>query len=99
MNARRFVRRTGRVISATDAAKTFGGLVDRVRQDHAVYVVERGGRPVAQIGPVRAVSCTVAELVTLLRSREPLDEKYLDEVEAGLKLWNRPLVPKDTWAR
>ena len=38
------------VIAATDAAKNFGHLVDRVRETRATYVIERHGRPVAQIG-------------------------------------------------
>jgi antitoxin (DNA-binding transcriptional repressor) of toxin-antitoxin stability system len=84
-------------ISATDAAKTFGGLVDRVREERAVYVIERGGMPVAQIGPVPTASCTVADFVALLRTRGRLDEGYLREVEAGLKAWNKPSVPRNTW--
>ena len=84
-------------ISATDAAKTFGRLVDRVREERAVYVIERGGAPVAQIGPVSTAPCTLADLAKLLRSRGRLDEEYLREVEAGLKVWNKPSVPRDPW--
>jgi antitoxin (DNA-binding transcriptional repressor) of toxin-antitoxin stability system len=91
--------RRGSVISATEAAKAFGGLVDRVREERAVYIIERAGTPVAQIGPLGVRHCTVADLVGLLRSQERLDEKYLDDVEAGLRLSNRPAVPQDRWAR
>lgn len=84
-------------ISATDAAKTFGRLVDRVREERAVYVIERGGTPVAEIGPVAAASCTMADLVGVLRARAPLDEAYLREVESGVKAWNKPSVPRDQW--
>ena len=96
-STRRRGSRTRPTISATDAAKTFGRLVDRVREEHAVYVIERGGTPVAQIGPVPTTSCTVAEFVALLRTRERLDEGYLREVEAGLKAWNKPSVPRNRW--
>ena len=96
-NIRRKGSRTLPTISATDAAKTFGGLVDRVREGRTVYVIERGGTPVAQIGPVPAASCTVADLVALLRAREPLDEAYLREVETGRKAWNKPSVPRNRW--
>ena len=89
--------RTRPTISATDAAKTFGRLVDRVREERAVYVIERGGAPVAQIGPVSTAPCTLADLAELLRSRGRLDEEYLREVEAGLKAWNKPSVPRDQW--
>lgn len=89
--------RTTPAISATDAAKSFGRLVDRVREEHAVYVIERGGTPVAQIGPVPTASCTVADFVSLLRTRARLDEGYLREVEAGVKAWNKPSVPRNRW--
>ncbi len=95
--ARRRGSRTKPTISATDAAKTFGRLVDRVREERAVYVIERGGTPVAQIGPAPNASCTVADFVALLRARPTLDEGYLREVEAGLKAWNKPSVPRDRW--
>ena len=94
------VRRGSRArptISATEAAKTFGRLVDRVREERAVYVIERGGTPVAEIGPVASASCTVADLVEVLRRRPPLDKGYLREVEAGVKAWNKPSVPRDRW--
>ncbi len=94
---RRKSLRTRPTISATDAAKTFGGLVDRVREERAVYVIERGGTPVAEIGPVAAASCTFADLVEVLRTRSPLDKRYLREVEAGVKAWNKPSVPRDRW--
>ena len=86
-------------ISATEAAKAFGKLVDRVRESRAVYIVERAGTPVAEIGPVATGSCTVAEFLELLKSCGSLDGTYLDEVEAGIKAWNRPSVPGDRWER
>jgi hypothetical protein len=46
---------------------------------------------------VSTSSCTLADLAALLRSRERLDEQYLQEVEAGLKAWNKPSVPRDQW--
>lgn len=85
------------VISATDAAKTFGRLVDRVREERAVYVVERGGTPVAQIGPVASARCTLRELADLLRRRERVSKAYLRHVEAGVKASNKPAVPRDPW--
>ena len=96
-NARRRASRLKPTISATDAAKTFGGLVDRVREERAVYVIERGGTPVAEIGPVAAAACTVADLVDVLRAQAPLDKAYLREVESGVKAWNKPSVPRDRW--
>jgi prevent-host-death family protein len=88
-----------RVVSATVAAKTFGRLVDRVREQQSTCVVERSGTPVARIVPIAATSCTVADLVDVLRSRERLDAEYLDEVAWGQDAWNQPAVPDDRWGR
>lgn len=87
------------VVSATAAAKTFGALVDRVRQTRAVYVVERGGIPVAEVSPVRTARCTLGDLAALLSSLPPAGEIFLTEVEAGIKRVNRPVVPDDRWER
>jgi len=87
------------VITSTEAARGFGRLVDRVREQQAVYVVERGGVPVARIGPAVERRCTVRDLVALLRSRPSLDEAYLREVDAVTKAANRPVVPRSPWER
>jgi hypothetical protein len=87
------------VISASAAAKGFGALIDRVRTERAVYVVERGGAPVAQIAPVPAPQCTVADLVQLWRSHTPAEEPYLAAVEAGVAFFNTPTVPVNAWER
>lgn len=84
------------IISATDAAKTFGRLVDRVREERATFIVERGGVPVAQIGPV-ASRCTLGDLAELLRTVGPVDEEYLRAVEAGIRRANKPAVPRNPW--
>ena len=94
-----------RSIPATEAAKTFGRLVDRVRETQAVYTIERSGRAVAQIGPVSlgvdAASrrCTVADLVAALRTVRRLDKAYTKAVDAGVRAANRPELPADPWAR
>jgi antitoxin (DNA-binding transcriptional repressor) of toxin-antitoxin stability system len=91
-------RRSPGSITATDAAKTFGQLVDRVRETRAVYVIERGGTPVAQIGPVARGACTVGELVGALRELR-MDAGYLAEVERGIRKANKPAVPVNPWER
>lgn len=89
----------GKTISATEAAKNFGRLVDRVRETRAVYTIERGGVPVAQIGPVPAAPCTIADLVALLRRLPRVDEGYLRAVEDGIRAFNKPTLPRDPWER
>ena len=88
-------------MTATEAAKNFGSIIDRVREERAVYVVERGGSPVAEIGPVEAKTVTVRDFVEIVRSGSipAAGEEYLKAVEEGVAFWNRAEVPRDPWAR
>ena len=90
-------RRSGRTVTATQAAKNFGAIVDRVREDRVVYTVERGGKPVAQIGPVASRWFSVRDFVELLESAPKADEEFRQAVEDGIKRFNRPTVPKSRW--
>jgi antitoxin (DNA-binding transcriptional repressor) of toxin-antitoxin stability system len=87
-----------RVVSASEAAKNFGALVERVREARATYVVERAGVPVVEIAPVAWTRPTVADLVGWLRAPERLDESYLAEVERGVAYLNEPSIPANRWA-
>jgi prevent-host-death family protein len=87
-------------VAATDAAKNFGRLVDRVREEDVTYVIERHGRPVAQIGPVEtAEPKTLRGLVEFMRTAPKLDEETLRYIEEGIEIYNRPEVPKNPWER
>jgi prevent-host-death family protein len=56
-------------VSATEAARQFSDLLDKVERDGETYVIERRGRAVASIEPAAHVSGrTVKEL---LRSQPP----------------------------
>ena len=87
----------GRVVSASNAAKNFGALVERVREARATYVVERSGVPVVEIAPVSWVRPTVADLVGWLGGPDRLDEGYLAEVERGVAYLNEPSIPGSRW--
>jgi prevent-host-death family protein len=87
-------------IAATDAAKNFGRLVDRVRETGATYVIERHGRPIAEIGPVTVDEPkTLRGLVEYLETAPKLDEEVLRYIEEGIAIYNRPEVPKNKWER
>jgi prevent-host-death family protein len=86
-------------VSATEAAKNFGRLVDRVREERAVYVVERGGTPVARIGPVGRASFTMGDLRALVASLPPADEAYLQAVARASARHNRPRARRNPWPR
>ena len=92
-------KKATRKISASEAAKNFGALADRVRSERAAYVVERGGVPVVRIEPVDVVRCTLSDLAGWLSDRDPLDPAYLDEVERVVEAANAPAVPGDPWER
>ena len=93
------IRNVGFRISATEAAKNFGRLVDRVREEHATYIVERGGKPVAQIGPAAGQSFSMADFKALVRRLPSGGSEYLDVVERVAARHNRPRVRRNPWGR
>ena len=86
-------------MTATEAAKNFGRLVDRVREERATYVIERGGEPVARIGPADRVRFTMADFKVVVAGLPRTDEQYLDLVEHAVARHNRPRVRRNPWER
>lgn len=82
------------VVAATEAAKGFGALVDRVRETGAVYQVESRGQVVAQIGPARR-RATLGDLRDFVRRgpRAPADLlEAIEEARADSRA-ERPAAP------
>jgi len=96
-------KKTGRasetVISATEAAKNFGEVADRVREAGVAYVVERKGRPIVRIAPVADARCTLHDLARWIADREPVPAEYASVVRGHVKASNRPKVPTARWPR
>lgn len=90
--------RPARVVTATEAAERFGAIIDRVREDRAVHLVERGGAPVAQIGPAPSRAFTVQDFVDLVESTPRASEEHLRAVEEGIAVSQQQQVPADPWA-
>ena len=86
-------------MSATEAAKSFGRLVDRVREEHATYVIERGGKAVARIAPIERASFTMADFKRLIAALPHADEEYLTATERTTAQRNRPRKRRNPWAR
>jgi prevent-host-death family protein len=86
-------------IAATEASKNFGRLVDRVRDERATYIIERSGKPVAQIGPIDQPFATLGDFKAWIRNHPPADEDYLKAVEAVVALHNKPRVRWNPWER
>ena len=85
------------MISATDAAKSFGRLIEHVRSERAEYIVERSGKAAVRIVPASASRCTGADLIRLFKTLAKADEEYLAAVESGMASLNKPSVPKARW--
>ena len=86
-------------VPATEAAKAFGQLVDRVREDRATYIIERGGKPVAQITALERRSFTFAALKALAAALPRADADYLKTLERVTAARNKPRVRSNPWAR
>jgi len=78
-------------LSATDAARRFSEVLDRVEQTGESYVVVRHGRPVATIGPAGAG--TGKALKDVLRANRP-DPDWADELRELRELVGRA---PDSW--
>jgi prevent-host-death family protein len=81
-----------RRVSATEAARGFSELLDRVERHGEAFVVERRGRPVASIQPAPAANGRA--LKELLRTHKPDDEwarelaELRSTVQAEDRSWN-----------
>ncbi len=84
-----------RRITATEAARTFSDVVNRVLYRGEDFVVERAGAPVCRIGPLTPSRCTVEELSRLLAELPKLDAAYLATVERAVR--RQPPMPGSPW--
>lgn len=84
-------------ISATEAARTFSELLNRVRFRGDTFVVERGGEPVCRIVPAGPAPRTVRDLADVLERAPRPDARYLDELEQLLN--EQPAMPAEPWER
>jgi len=82
-------------VSATEAARRFSDLVNRVRYRGERFVVERAGEAVCRIEPAMAGRRTVVDLVRLLRGLRPVDPGFAKAVRQASRRQGRP--PGDRW--
>ena len=82
-------------LSATEAARNFSELLNRVRYRGERFVIVRGGAAIGELRPAEPVRFTGRDLVALLRSLPPVDDGYLDAVEEFAR--NQPQVPENQW--
>ena len=84
-------------ISATQAARAFSDLLNRVLYRGEAFVIERGGEAVCEISPIKPRRFTGADLLGLLRSLPKPDAGFWKAVEEATR--QQPSVPEAPWER
>lgn len=84
-------------ISATEAARSFADLLDRVRFRGESFVIVRRGHPICRIAPVEEAQPTVADLARLLRSLPKRDAAFARDVREAAR--KQPRLPRTAWRR
>ena len=82
-------------ISATEAARHFSDILNRVVYRREEFIIECGSEPVCRIVPAGPPRCTLADLSKLLSTIPKPDPAFWDEVEALTR--NQLEAPKSTW--
>lgn len=85
------------IISATEAARSFSELMNRIRYRGESFVVERGGKRVCEIVPVVPQHFSGRQLAELLRTLPKPDETYLTLLEQLAS--KQPRVAESRWPR
>ena len=84
-------------ISATQAARTFSDLLNRIRYGGEAFVIERGGEPICEMSPVTQPRFTGADLKGLLVSLPKPDAGFWDAVEKATR--QKASIPESPWER
>jgi prevent-host-death family protein len=82
-------------ISATEAARKFSDILNRVRYGGEEFVVKRGRDVVCRIIPDRPPKRTLADFVHLLHSLPKPDEGYWKTIDDIVK--HQPSLPDSPW--
>jgi antitoxin (DNA-binding transcriptional repressor) of toxin-antitoxin stability system len=84
-------------VSATEAARRFSDLINRASYQGETFVIERGGKPICQIGPLAEKRCTGADLIELFARLPRPDDEYLDAVEEIIR--NQEPIGPSPWEK
>jgi antitoxin (DNA-binding transcriptional repressor) of toxin-antitoxin stability system len=84
-------------ITATEAARKFSEILNRVKFKGESFIVERNGKPICEISPSQSEGISTQELVELLRSAPWPDKGYFDILEEITR--NQPTVAPSPWER
>lgn len=79
-----------RRLTATEAARRFSDLLDRIEHDGETFIVERHGRAVASISPAAASSGKTVKDLLRAQPRDSAWPAQLREMRAALEPEDRP---------
>ncbi len=84
-------------ITATEAARQFSDILNRVKYRGDEFIVERGGEAICRISPAGATSSfTLGDFVQLMESLEPVDPEFARDVQEIVR--SQPVeVPRSRW--
>lgn len=75
----------GRVVSATEAARSFSSLLDRVAYRGEAFVIERGGEAACEIRPAGPPRFLLSDLAALVASGPKPDSGFWKDVERATR--------------
>ena len=81
-------------MSATDVARNFSDVLNRVAAGEEVEIV-RNGAPIATIAPPRARLMPASRLHSLLESLPPVDDRFAEDLR---EIRRSVGPPEDPWA-
>jgi antitoxin (DNA-binding transcriptional repressor) of toxin-antitoxin stability system len=85
-------------VSATEAARTFSDLLNRIRYRGEEFLVERGGDPVCRMSPAGPPSrATWKDLAALLDDVPHPDAGFARDVRRAARKQDR--LPRSPWGR
>ncbi|MEA2218509.1 MAG: hypothetical protein QOJ35_1135 [Solirubrobacteraceae bacterium] len=82
-------------ITATEASRSFSRVLDQAEHDGQSFIIERNGRPVAELRPAPK-SSTVGDLLEFLRDVPLPDPAFRDDMLAIIEQSARD-VGRDPW--
>ncbi len=83
-------------VTATEAARNFSELLNRVRYERETFVILRGGEAIGQLAPVEShPGITFRELIAVLDLAEKPDEQFADDLERIQA--EQPLAGESPW--
>ena len=85
-------------VSATEAARSFSDLLNRIRYRGEEFVVERAGEPICRMTPAAPTKAlSLRELAALLREVPKADAGFASDVRRAARGQGR--LPRSPWER